>query len=438
MKVLKFGGTSVGDAHRMRTLPALIVNDEPKIVVLSAMKGTTNTLVEIASLLGSGNTAQAFAVIDNMAKEYDEVIAQLFDTQQYKTTASESIGAIFNLLRSMTRAESFTALHERTILAQGEVMSTTLQNFYLNEIGVQSALLPALDFMRKDVTGAPDIYFTREILKRDMAQYPDCRVFITQGYICRNHKGEIDNLQRGGSDYTASLIGAAIGAEEVQIWTDIDGFHNNDPRVVGGTHSIVRLSFDEASELAYFGAKILHPLCVIPVQEAGIPLVIKNTMNPAAAGTRITTQTDGEKIIKAVAAKDGITVIHIKSGRMLMAYGFLRKVFEVFEERHTAIDMISTSEVAVSLTIDDDTHLQTIVDALQHFGTVEAYSNMTIVCVVGNRIAECNGVVGRIFSALSDIPIRMISFGGSSHNVSFLVNSTDKKAALEALNGLTA
>ncbi|GHT72848.1 aspartokinase [Bacteroidia bacterium] len=381
MKVLKFGGTSVGSAERMKALPKLIVDDQPKIVVLSAMSGTTNTLVEIASLLKCGKAPEALAVIDNLSQKYTEVIAQLFGTAQYKSLAEEKIGAVFALLGNMTDEAVFTPVHERTVLAQGEMMSTTLQNLYLNEIGVKSVLLPALNFMRKDMLDEPDLYFISEILKRELAQYADCQLFITQGYICRNHKGEIDNLKRGGSDYTASIIGAAIGAEEVQIWTDIDGFHNNDPRVVRNTHPIARLSFDEASELAYFGAKILHPTCVVPVHEANIPLIIKNTMNPEAAGTRISSTTDGEGIIKAVAAKDNITAVKIKSGRMLLAYGFLRKIFDVFEEYQTAIDMVSTSEVAVSLTIDDATHLQKIVAVLQNFGTVEVDCNMTIVSV---------------------------------------------------------
>jgi aspartate kinase len=436
MKVLKFGGTSVGSAERMKALPKLIVDEQPKIVVLSAMSGTTNTLVEIASLLKHGKAPEALAVIDSLSQKYKEVMAQLFGTAQYKSLAEEKIGDVFALLGNMTDEAVFTPVHERTVLAQGEMMSTILQNLYLNEIGVKSVLLPALGFMRKDMLDEPDLYFISEILKRELAQYADCRLFITQGYICRNHKGEIDNLKRGGSDYTASIIGAAIGAEEVQIWTDIDGFHNNDPRVVRNTHPIARLSFDEASELAYFGAKILHPTCVVPVHEANIPLIIKNTMNPEAAGTRISGTTDGEGIIKAVAAKDNITAVKIKSGRMLLAYGFLRKIFDVFEEYQTAIDMVSTSEVAVSLTIDDAAHLQKIVAVLQNFGTVEVDNNMTIVSAVGSKLSESQGVVGRIFTALENIPIRMISFGGSRHNVSFLVKSEDKKATLEALNTL--
>jgi aspartate kinase len=437
MKILKFGGTSVGSVERMRALPQLIADSEPKIVVLSAMSGTTNTLVEIAALFRAGKRTEALAVVDTLAKKYDDTVRQLFDNQHFTTQATARIGEVFALLRSMDAAQPFAAQHERTVLVQGEVMSTALLHLYLESIGVASVLLPALDFMRKDILDEPDVYFTGEILRRDLAKHSGCSLFITQGYICRNYKGEIDNLKRGGSDYTASIIGAAIGASEVQIWTDIDGFHNNDPRFVDGTRPIARLSFDEAAELAYFGAKILHPACVQPVHDANIPLIIKNTMNPAAQGTRISDQPDNTGgIIKAVAAKDNITAVKIKSGKMLMAYGFMRKIFEIFEEYHTPVDMVSTSEVAVSLTIDDATHLDRIVEALQNYGYVEVDKNMTIVIAVGSRIAESHGVAGHLFSALSQIPIRMISFGGSRHNISFLINSENKKAALEALNSL--
>jgi aspartate kinase len=436
MKILKFGGTSVGNAARMKALAPMIADDIPKIVVLSAMSGTTNALIEITKLIKCGKASTAIVLIEKMSRQYEQIAAELYRNPKFWSAATLEMNAIFALLRSMTNNKPFTPLHERTILAQGELLSTCLLNFHLHELGINSILLPALNFMRKDITDAPDLYFIREILSRDIMQYPDNRLFLTQGYICRNHEGEIDNLQRGGSDYTASLIGAAIGASEVQIWTDIDGFHNNDPRVVQHTHSIARLSFDEASELAYFGAKILHPLCVAPVHEAGIPLVIKNTMNPTAIGTVISASTDGEGKIKAVAAKDGITAVNIKSGRMLMAYGFLRKIFDVFEQYRTPIDMITTSEVAVSLTIDDDTHLQRIVEELSNYGRVETQNGMTIICVVGSHIAESNNVAGRIFAALGDLSVRMISFGGSHHNISFLVRTDDKRSALEALNGL--
>ncbi|MDR1023102.1 MAG: aspartate kinase [Prevotellaceae bacterium] len=432
MKVLKFGGTSVGSAERMKTLPKLIVNGDPKIVVLSAMSGTTNSLAEIAALLHGQKQREAAAAIGSLEEKYARVVAELYATPEYAKKATSALKAHFELLKSFS-AEQFSVKEERVVLSQGELMSAMLQNLYLNEQGVQSVLLPALNFMRKDQRDEPDMYFIREVLKRELAQRPGCKLFITQGYICRNFLGEVDNFKRGGSDYSASIIGAAIGAEEVQIWTDIDGFHNNDPRVVEKTHSISHLSFDEASELAYFGAKILHPACVIPVQEAKIPLWIKNTMNPAAFGTLISTETKPD-CIKAVAAKDNITAIKIKSGRMLLAYGFIRQIFEVFEDYRTPIDMITTSEVAVSLTIDDTSNLAKIVDKLKHFGVVEVDPNMTIICVVGNKISESKGLAAKIFNALADIPIRMISFGGSRHNISLLVDSAYKKPAMEALN----
>ncbi|MDR1417143.1 MAG: aspartate kinase, partial [Prevotellaceae bacterium] len=345
MKVLKFGGTSVGSAERMKLLLKLIVNDDPKIVVLSAMSGTTNSLVEIAALLRGQKQSEATAAITRLEEKYAQVVAELYDTPAYAKKASSALKERFDLLRSFSAAQ-FSVKEERVILSQGELMSTVLQNLYLNEQGVPSVLLPALDFMRKDQRDEPDMYFIREVLKRELARHDGCKLFITQGYVCRSFLGEVDNLKRGGSDYSASIIGAAIGAEEVQIWTDIDGFHNNDPRVVEKTHSISHLSFDEASELAYFGAKILHPTCVIPLQESKIPLWIKNTMNPSAFGTLISAETKPDSI-KAVAAKDNITAVKIKSGRMLLAYGFIRQIFEVFEDYKTPIDMITTSEVAV-------------------------------------------------------------------------------------------
>ncbi|MDR0415635.1 MAG: aspartate kinase [Prevotellaceae bacterium] len=432
MKVLKFGGTSVGSAERMKKLSKLIVNDEPKIVVLSAMSGTTNSLVEITTLLRQGKKSDAAAAVNRLEENYARVVAELYDTDDYTEKAAGVLKQHFELLRSFS-PERFSDKEERLILSQGELMSTALQNIYLNEHGVPSVLLPALAFMRKDQRDEPDMYFIREVLLRELALHPECTLFITQGYICRNFQGEVDNLKRGGSDYSASIIAAAIGAKEVQIWTDIDGFHNNDPRVVEKTHSISHLSFDEASELAYFGAKILHPTCVIPVQESKIPLWIKNTMNPEAFGTLISAET-GPGAIKAVAAKDNITAIKIKSGRMLLAYGFIRRIFEVFEEYKTPIDMITTSEVAVSLTVDDTLNLDKIVGCLKCFGYVEVDHNMTIICVVGNKISESRGLAAKVFNALADIPIRMISFGGSRYNISLLVESVYKKKAMEALN----
>lgn len=432
MKVLKFGGTSVGSAERIQKLKSLIVNNERKIVVLSAMSGTTNHLVEIANHYYAKQTEKAHNAVNVLEDKYKKEVTNLYQNTDYEKKCWEQLSQHFNILRNF-EVNSFSADEERIILAQGELMSTFMTNLYLQQQGVKSILLPALEFMRKDHYDEPDMYHISALLKREVALYPDIDLFITQGYICRSFDGRIDNLKRGGSDYSASIIGAAIQAEEVQIWTDIDGFHNNDPRIVEKTYSIPVLSFDEAAELAYFGAKILHPNCVIPVQEAKIPLVIKNTMDPQACGTTITENTEGIGI-KAVAAKDNIVAIKIKSGRMMIAYGFMRKVFEIFEHYKTSIDMITTSEVAVSLTIDDISSLKEIVEKLKKFGVVEVDYSMSIIAVVGNRISEDQKSVISIFSALQDIPLRMISFGGSRHNISLLVETTYKKAALDALN----
>ncbi|MBE7441711.1 MAG: aspartate kinase [Flavobacteriales bacterium] len=432
MLVVKFGGTSVGSAERIKALTNLVVNDTPKIVVLSAMSGTTNTLVEIANYLYNKNNEGALETILQLEKKYKQTIEELFSTVEYKQQAADLIESHFSYIRAFTK-DQFTMFEERAILAQGELLSTALFNFYLHEIGVESVLLPALNFMRINEDEEPDAAFIKENITLELAQHKNCNLFITQGYICRNSFGEIDNLKRGGSDYTASLVGAAINASEIQIWTDIDGMHNNDPRIVDKTHPIAQLSFDEAAELAYFGAKILHPSSVLPAKISNIPVRLKNTMQPEAHGTLINTESSGTGI-KAIAAKDNITAIKIKSGRMLLAYGFLRKVFEIFEAYKTPIDMITTSEVAVSVTIDDTKYLNEIIEELKKYGTVDVDTNLTIVCVVGDFIAESKGYALQIFDALQHIPIRMISYGGSLHNVSLLVNTADKKEALISLN----
>ncbi|MBX2959565.1 MAG: aspartate kinase [Flavobacteriales bacterium] len=432
MLVVKFGGTSVGSAERIKALTNLVVNDTPKIVVLSAMSGTTNTLVEIANYLYNKNNEDALETILQLEKKYKQTIEELFSTVEYKQQAADLIESHFSYIRAFTK-DQFTMFEERAILAQGELLSTALFNFYLHEIGVESVLLPALNFMRINEDEEPDAAFIKENIAIELAKHKNCNLFITQGYICRNSFGEIDNLKRGGSDYTASLVGAAINASEIQIWTDIDGMHNNDPRIVDKTHPIAQLSFDEAAELAYFGAKILHPSSVLPAKISNIPVRLKNTMQPEAHGTLINTESSGTGI-KAIAAKDNITAIKIKSGRMLLAYGFLRKVFEIFEAYKTPIDMITTSEVAVSVTIDDTKYLNEIIEELKKYGTVDVDTNLTIVCVVGDFIAESKGYALQIFDALQHIPIRMISYGGSLHNVSLLVNTADKKEALISLN----
>lgn len=432
MIVVKFGGTSVGSAERFKSLVNLVVNDTPKIVVLSAMSGTTNTLVEIGKYLYSKNKESALLEILNLENKYKKTIDELFSVDSIKSKATEIISSHFNYIRAFT-LDSFTLFEEKALLAQGELLSTAIFHYYLQEIGVESVLLPALNFMRINEDDEPDTIAIKDNLALELKKTPECNLYITQGFICRNSYGEIDNLKRGGSDYSASLIGAAINAQEIQIWTDIDGMHNNDPRIVDNTHPISQLSFDEAAELAYFGAKILHPSSVLPAKLNNIPVRLKNTMEPTAKGTLINSESSG-KGIKAIAAKDNITAIKIKSGRMLLAYGFMRKVFEIFEAYKTPIDMITTSEVAVSVTIDETKYLNEIVEELKKYGSVDVDTDLTIICVVGDFIAESKGYALKIFDALQNIPVRMISYGGSLHNVSLLVNTSDKKEALISLN----
>ena len=429
---MKFGGTSVGSAQRMKNVTKLILGPKPNFVVLSAMSGTTNTLVEISGYLYSKNADGALDTISRLEKKYMQHVEELYSTDEYKTKAREYLHATFDYLASFTK-QLFTPVEEKIILAQGELMSTQMVAFYLQEQGVTVELLPALDVMRTDENGEPDYLYIREHLGAILKEKAGAQLYLTQGFICRNFKDEVDNLQRGGSDYTASLIGAAIQAEEIQIWTDIDGMHNNDPRVVEGTKPVRHLHFEEAAELGYFGAKILHPTCIQPAKFANIPVKLLNTMEPEAPGTTIDNREDpGE--IKAVAAKENITAITIKSSRMLLAYGFLRKVFEIFESYHTSIDMICTSEVGVTMSIDNTTHLPAIVSDLKKFGTVTVDKDMCIVCVVGDMSWENVGFEARAVDAMKDIPVRMISFGGSSYNISFLVKNEDKKRALQALS----
>jgi len=432
MKVLKFGGTSVGSPENMRAVMRIITDGKKKTVVLSAMSGTTNSLVEIAGQLYNNNQKAALDLVDQLEKKYEKVVDELLTTAELKQKGQAVIEEVFTLLRSFD-PQSFTEKEEKVIVAQGELISTQLFTLLMKENGFKTELLPALDFMRIDAEKAADLPLIRKKIAAVMAAVPAADYYITQGFICRNADGEIDNLQRGGSDYSASLIGAALDSEEIQIWTDIDGFHNNDPRYVSNTRKIEQLSFNEAAELAYFGARILHPQTVFPARVQNIPVRLKNTMNPADSGTLITAKSDGTGI-KAVAAKDGITAIKIRSGRMLMAYGFLKKVFEVFERYKTPIDMISTSEVAVSLTIDTTKHLSSIREELHHFGDVEVDENMSIVCIVGDIIREESGFASRVFHALDGIPIRMISYGGSRYNISVLVPTAHKKMTLQALS----
>jgi aspartate kinase len=432
MTILKFGGTSVGTAERMKALVKLISGSDRKIVVLSAMSGTTNTLVEICNALYQKEHEKANGIINRLEAIYDTEVEKLFDSPGYKTKGSDLIKNHFNYLRSFT-LDMFTVNEEKAILAQGELLSTALFHFHLQEINITSALLPALNFMRIDENDEPQLSYIEKNLEAELSKHPETNLFITQGYICRNAFGEIDNLKRGGSDYTASIIGAAIKANEVQIWTDIDGMHNNDPRVVSKTHPIHELSFDEAAELAYFGAKILHPTCILPAQKKNIPVLLKNTMQPEAKGTRIS-NIDPVEGLKAVAAKDGICAINIKSDRMLLAHGFLRAVFDIFERYKTSIDMITTSEIAVSLTIDNTKFLKEITKELEEFANVEIEQEQSIICIVGNLPKDKAGYGFKVLESLKDIPLRMVSYGGSSNNISVLVNSIHKKEALIALN----
>lgn len=432
MKILKFGGTSVGSAERIQALVKLVVNKEPKIVVLSAMSGTTNSLVEISEALYKKETAKANELINKLEEKYRKEISLLYKTEEFLKKAGDLIANHFNYLRAFT-LDMFTANEEKAVLAQGEMLSTAMFHFYLSEIKVKSVLLPALNFMRIDENEEPDLKYIETNMNAELKKYPGENLFITQGYICRNAFGEIDNLKRGGSDYTASIIGAALYSEEVQIWTDIDGMHNNDPRFVNKTHPINELSFDEAAELAYFGAKILHPTCILPAQKRNIPVRLKNTMQPDAEGTLIANIQTKEGI-KAVAAKDGIVAINIKSDRMLLAHGFLRAVFEIFERYKTPIDMITTSEVAVSLTIDNIKHLKEIKKELEEIANVEIDENQTIICVVGSVPKEAAGYGYKVLAALKDIPVRMVSYGGSANNISVLIDSKLKKEALQSLN----
>ena len=433
MKVMKFGGTSVGTPQRMKEVTQLVIKSgEPVFVVLSAMSGTTNSLVEISDYLYKKNADGANEVINNLEAKYMRHVEELYTKDDVKKATCEFLKDEFNYLRSFTK-EIFTSFEEKAIVAQGEMMSTNMVVNYMKEQGIKAVLLNALDFMRTDKNAEPDPVYIKEKLKAVMAENEGYQVYVTQGFICRNAYGEVDNLQRGGSDYTASLVGAAINAEEIQIWTDIDGMHNNDPRIVEKTQPIHQLQFEEAAELAYFGAKILHPTCVQPAKYAGIPVRLLNTMDPDAEGTTISNQTEYGKI-KAVAAKDNIIAIKIKSSRMLLATGFLRKVFEIFESYQTPIDMVCTSEVAVSMSVDNSTHLGEIVDELKKYGTVTVDTGMCIICVVGDLDWSNIGFETRVLDALKNISVRMISYGGSNYNISFLIKEEDKRRALQSLS----
>ena len=433
MKIMKFGGTSVGKPERMFQVKDLITMDnEPKIVVLSALSGTTNALVAIGDAMAAGDKEKAGNLIDTLHQHYNTFIAELLSDEAIKQRAVSTINEHFEFLRIILKI-SFNDALNKDILAQGELMSTKLFSIYLDSIGLEHLLIPALDFMSIDANDEPQVLTIRAKLNKIVETNSSIKLFITQGYICRNAKGEVDNLKRGGSDYSASLIAAAIQASVCEIWTDIDGMHNNDPRIVKTTRPVEQLSFDEAAELAYFGAKILHPASIWPAQHFNIPVKLLNTMQPEAKGTIILKEADSNGV-KAVAAKDGIVMVKIKSSRMLLAYGFLRKIFEVFEKYRTSIDMITTSEVAVSVTIDNTQNLDQISKELQPLGDLEIITGQTIVSVVGNKLTEEKGLMSDMFSSLSHIPINMVSFGGSTHNVSILVPTVERNETLKALN----
>ncbi len=432
MKVLKFGGTSVGTPQRMKNVVELVRDGQPKVVVLSAMSGTTNTLVEIADYFRKNNAEAANNIINQLRLKYKQHIRELYATEEFAAKAQRVLDDIFATLRSFTH-KPFSDAEEKVVLAQGELMSTNMVNLYMQEQGIDSYLLPALDFMKLDRNEEPDSNYIHEHLQALLDAEAGHEIYMTQGFICRDDKGAIANLQRGGSDYTACLIGASMKSEEIQIWTDIDGMHNNDPRYVEHTEPVRQLNFDEAAELAYFGAKILHPTCIQPARFAGVPVRLLNTMAPEAPGTIINNEMQ-KGSIKAIAAKDNITVIKIVSNRMLLATGYLAKVFEIFSKYKTSIDMVTTSEVAISLSIDNTSRLVSILEELKEVGTVNVDSHMTIICVVGDFAYDYVGYTSRVMQALSNIPVRMIAYGASNHSISYLVHENDKTKALQALS----
>ncbi|WP_247237066.1 aspartate kinase [Telluribacter sp. SYSU D00476] len=435
MQVWKFGGTSVGKPERMHSIRNLITStDTRKIVVLSALSGTTNALISMGESAKANNDAEATQKVDELKAHYDSFIQELYQTEEGLATGRKVVENEFSFIRSLIGIRPFTIKQEKELVAEGELLSTQMFQAYLAEQGENSVLFPALEYMRIDADGEPELDVIERKLTTMLEQHPDKQLIITQGFICRNPRGQIDNLKRGGSDYTASLIGGAIRAEEIQIWTDIDGMHNNDPRIVKRTFPIRELTFEEAAELAYFGAKILHPSTITPAKMRNVPVRLKNTLEPAAPGTLIANQTT-DRDIKAIAAKDNITAIYIHSTRMLNAYGFLRRVFEVFEKYKTPVDMITTSEVSVSVTIDNPERLADITAELREFADLEEHDlEQSIICIVGNFSADKEGIALKVLDALKHIPIRMISYGASEHNLSLLIHTKYKADALNALN----
>ncbi len=434
MKVMKFGGTSVGTPQRIKDVTKLVNDGEPKIVVLSALSGTTNSLIHINDDYYAGNKGNALKKIEVLEQTYRKYADELFSSDKYKTETFCFFKDTFDFIRSFSDT-SFSVIEAKQIVGQGELLSTNMVFNYMKEQGINATLIPALDFIKIGKDKIPDEDYIKENLKKNLSERPNYQIYLTQGFICKNAYEEMDNLMRGGSDYTASLIGAAIEATEIQIWTDIDGMHNNDPRVVDGTKPVHRLNFEEAAELAYFGAKILHPTCVLPAQKAGIPVRLLNTMDPSAEGTVISNRLEKGKI-KAVAAKENIIVINITSSRMFMAYGFMAKVYEIFDKYKTCIDVVCTSEVGVSVSIDNDTNMEEIVSELRALGRVEIDRDMCILCVVGDLNWHNVGFESVATEAMRNIPVRMISYGGSPYNISYVIKKSNKEQALLNLSCL--
>lgn len=432
MKVLKFGSAAIATADKIKSVADIIAKEKKNIIVLSSIRGTAEALAEVSKYLYKKNQEGASEILNTLEEEYASLVASLFTTEEYRFKAHKFVRWRIDYVRSFTK-DLFTLFEERIIMAQGEILSTDIFSFYLSERGVNAVTLQALDFVRTDRNSVPDQAYMKEQLTSLLEAVEDVDIYLTQGYICKNSFGEVDDLRKGGSDYTASLIGSTLGLQEIQIWADMDVMQNNDSRYIKGTTAIKKLNFDEAAELTYFGSKILHPASILPAKIANVPVRLKNVMNPDAEGTLISNETDS-RIIKAVAAKEGITAVQIRSAKMLLAHGFLRRIFEVFEDYQTPIDMLTTSEVGVSLTIDDDRRLQDIVDDLKKYGTVSVDREMAIVCVVGDLNWENVGYESKIIDALKEIPVRMISYGGSNYNISFLVRREDKEKALQLLN----
>lgn len=429
---MKFGGTSVGTAERIKHVATLIQDGERNIVVISAMGSTTNVLVDIANCFYHKEPDEAKHILEQMRQGYAAEIDKLYDKPETKEKAQALIDSCLDTVWSFAKGP-FTMFDEKTIVAQGELMSAGMVAFYLEEQGVPAVHLPALDFMRITKDSEPDMEYIEHKLQMRLDPYPETLIFITEGFICRNAFGEIDNLLRGGSDYSASIIGAAIHAREIQIWTDIDGLHNNDPRFVRHTVPVRQLNFDEAAKLAHFGAKILHPECIEPAKRYNIPVRLLNTFTPDAPGTLISNFAEKGRI-KAVAAKDGIIYIKILSMRVYPNPEFLNRVFDSFARYRVPVDLISTSEASVSVAVEENKCPMDAIHAIERFALIQIDRGMVIVCVVGDLEWQNIGFEARIINALKDIPIRMISYGGSSSNVSLVLRASDKVRALEALN----